>query len=494
MVSSRRFLGLISSLIIGIGLANFVERWTWSDVNWLIVVPLWIAIGLALLIVAHWFPFRFIAIFIGGSLALLTGFLWGRIYLGWTAPGPIVYATPIQIFGTVVSFPEISGRWQRFVVVSEDFGRKDHIQVITSREPQRQRGERLKLVGSLRRPENKPEFPTADVLRGQGIFTSLNFPKSVTTVSPPPLYWRLINRVRERITATMTAALPEPAASLALGLTIGIDPEIDRDFAFNLRRTNLTHLAAVSGQNITILILFLFRYLRRIAPRPAIGLSLGWLVFYTVITGAAASIVRAAIMTSIVFLALLFGRPSNSLRSLLIAAAVISLADPRIVLGDIGFALSFFAMAGILLFSPTFERWLKGLPLAFRQLVGMTTAATIAVAPLQIVTFGTISTVGILANLLVGPMIFLAMAGGFLIGLVGFIQPALSQMLGLILYPIYELIHWVANWLGSSPLAQVNLAVSPAVKLILMGSSLFILVFLFWRRLRQPGFETSILD
>ena len=176
-------------------------------------------------------------------------------------------------------------------------------------------------------------------------------------------------------------------------------------------------------------------------------------------TGLQPSAVRAGIMGGLFLLAQHLGRINASSRAVVFAAAVMLFLNPFLLRLDAGFQLSFAAMMGIIYLSPIFANWLRSLPetAGLKGVLAMTLSAYSFTAPILIYNFGQISLVGILANLLIVPLLFVVMAGGFLFALAGMI----SQPLGWIFsWPVWLLLTYITKiveWFSSAPFAALTL-------------------------------------
>ncbi len=211
----------------------------------------------------------------------------------------------------------------------------------------------------------------------------------------------------------LNATIPEPQAALAAGILLGvrssISPEINDAFA----AAGLTHVVAISGWNIAIVVGIMTAALqplrRRVGGGPALSLLLAAVVAgYVVLTGASPSVVRAALMTGALLLARLGGSRTAASSALELAAVAMLLVSPA-VLWDVGFQLSLLATAGLIWFGAAAERRLAALPGMVREPVSLTLAAQITTLPVILLNFERLSLVAPLANVLVVPLVPLVM-------------------------------------------------------------------------------------
>lgn len=240
---------------------------------------------------------------------------------------------------------------------------------------------------------------------------------------------------RDRLIAGMRTSVTEPMASFGLGLLVGVRSLMPRDVQDQLAIVGLSHLVAVSGYNLTILV----RASRTVLARAGRGLALAgslWLVLgFVLLTGASASIVRAGVVAVMVLLADHYGRRFEPIPLILLAAAGTALWDPG-DLTDLGWLLSFLAFFGILVLAPLLIARLRVPDRVVPRLLVESLAAHILTLPLIMYVFGQMSVVAPLANILVLPLIPLAMLLSFVAGLAGMFVPALSGWAG-----------WPAEWL-----------------------------------------------
>jgi competence protein ComEC len=258
--------------------------------------------------------------------------------------------------------------------------------------------------------------------------------------------------------------MPAREAELARGFVLGEDEGIDSRTEEDFRRAGLSHLLAVSGQNVMLLALLAMPLLGAlgIPLRERLVWVLALIAIYVPLAGAGPSIQRAAVMGAAGVLATLAGRRASSLFALLLALGVTLAVDPGIA-GDVGWQLSFAAVAGIFVLAQPLREAIAarigtaGLRRALAEGAAVTIAATLATAPLIAFHFGTLSTTTLLANLLALPAVAPAMW-------LGMASAAASQVPGL---PV-EVLNWlnalllgyiaqVAAWCGRPRWAEVEL-------------------------------------
>ncbi|GAA4713794.1 competence protein ComEC [Phytohabitans rumicis] len=204
------------------------------------------------------------------------------------------------------------------------------------------------------------------------------------------------------------APLPDEPGGLLPGLVVGdtsrLDPAVDDDF----RATGMTHLVAVSGANVAIVLgaVLLAARWARAGPWLCAGLCAVALAGFVILARPSPSVVRAATMGAIGLVALATGRPRAAVPALGAAVTVLVLLDPELA-GHAGFALSVLATGGLLLLAPRWRDALRqrGVPAGAAEALAIPAAAQFACAPVVAGLSGTVSLVAVPANLLAVPAI-----------------------------------------------------------------------------------------
>lgn len=263
-------------------------------------------------------------------------------------------------------------------------------------------------------------------------------------------------QIRERSSAGLGRGMPAREAELARGFVLGEDEGIDERTKEDFRRSGLSHLLAVSGENVTLLALLAMPLLGAlgIPLRERLVWVLGLIAVYVPVAGAGPSIQRAGVMGAVGLLATLGGRRASRLYALALAAVVTLTVDPGVA-GDIGWQLSFAAVLGILLLATPLRQALvarlgKGpWRRALAEGLAVTIAATLATAPLIAFHFETLSTTTLVANVLalpaVAPAMWLGMCSAGLAQVPGLPLESLNVVNSLLLAYIAQVASWCAG-------------------------------------------------
>jgi competence protein ComEC len=271
------------------------------------------------------------------------------------------------------------------------------------------------------------------------------------------------DEIRARAEDGLGRGMPAREAGLARGFVLGEDERIEASTVEDFRRAGLSHLLAVSGQNVALLALLAMPLLAAfgIPLRTRLVWILGAIVVYVPLAGAGPSILRAGVMGGVSVLATLAGRRSSRLYALALAAAVTLAVDPGIG-ADVGWQLSFAAVLGILALASPLRtaiaarigaRSWRG---ALAEGAAVTIAATLATAPLIAFHFESISTTTLFANLLALPAVAPAMWLGMLAAVTAQVPGFPVAALNAISAPLFAYIAQVAAWCGRPSWAYLH--------------------------------------
>jgi len=176
-----------------------------------------------------------------------------------------------------------------------------------------------------------------------------------------------------------------------------------------------------------------------------------------ILAGASSSVVRAGIMGSLGLIALNIGRLYAITNALAFTAVVMVFVNPLVLHFDVGFQLSFLALMGLVYLTPMLEPYFERIPKTINKYLIPTIAAQIFTLPILLLNFDRLSLVAPLANLLILPVIPLAMLFGFLTGIVGMIFAPLAMPLAWITWGILTYIIKIVEFISRIPLASLEI-------------------------------------
>jgi competence protein ComEC len=284
-------------------------------------------------------------------------------------------------------------------------------------------GDRVRVSAKLDEPQDFDGFAYREYLARQGIGAIARaFDLAVVGHRISPLV-AITASARHWLLGGLNSLVPEPEAALGAGILLGVRASIAPEVADAFAVAGLTHVVAISGWNIAIVAALVAAFLRPMAKRRGGRLmgsacTIAAIAGYVLLTGASPSVVRAALMAGAILLARHDGAPAHAASALMLAALGMLLVAPP-VLWDVGFQLSLLATAGLIVFAAPIERRLGGWPPLLREPLALTAAAQLATMPVILGNFERLSLVAPLANVVVTPIVPLAMLASAIAAVVG---------------------------------------------------------------------------
>ena len=289
--------------------------------------------------------------------------------------------------------------------------------------------------------------------------------------------------VRDWFASGVRKAVPEPESSLGVGYLVGQRRSLPDDLDTALKTAGLTHIVVASGYNLTILVRLARRLFEKVSKYLSALAGGGMIAGFVAVTGLSPSMSRAGLIAGLSLLAWYYGRKFHPVILLAIAVAVTVLFNPSYAWGDVGWQLSFAAFAGVMLLAPLLQAFYFGdkKPGTVRQILGETIAATLCTLPILLYSFGYMSNVAIFANMLILPLVPLAMLLTFIGGAGGLLVPGIAMAIG---GPAYLLLSYMVqtteffaglSWARSEVTVQIWQVVLMYVLLLSFG------IFMWWR-------------
>lgn len=285
--------------------------------------------------------------------------------------------------------------------------------------------------------------------------------------------------VRDWFARKVRTVLPEPQASLGIGFLTGQKSALPTELSDALKVAGLTHIVVASGYNLTILVRLARKLLLKLSKYVSAVSSGCMIMAFVAITGLSPSMTRAGLVSGMSLLSWYYGHAFHPLVLLPVAAAVTVAVQPSYVWGDMGWQLSFSAFLGVMVVGPLLQTYFFGNkePGMFRQILGETIAAHIVTIPIIVLSFGTVSNVAIVANILVVPLVPLAMLLTFICGMGAIVSLPFIQWIALPTSWLLGYMTNVAHFVSELPWAQSQLSIEP---LLWVGYSIFIGVACVW--------------
>lgn len=302
-------------------------------------------------------------------------------------------------------------------------------------------------------------------------------------------------RVRDWFADSVRQAIPSPQSSLGIGYLVGQKRALPADLAEALQIAGLTHVVVASGYNLTILVRLARRLFEKVSKYLAALSASTMIVGFIAITGLSPSMSRAGLVAGLSLGAWYYGRRFHPLVLLSFAAAITVVINPSYIWGDLGWQLSFAAFAGVMILAPLLQRFFFGQkkPGFIRQILGETISATVATAPVLVSSFGQLSNVAVIANLMVLPLVPLAMLLTFIAGLGTLVIPSLATIIGLPATWLLTYMTGTAQYLSHVPWAVTSITLpSWAVGLCYLGLTSVCIVL--WRITKYDLKNANIIE
>ncbi len=450
----------------------------------------WLAIGCAGLAVAALAPRRPAGLLVLGVLGLgllAVGIGWGGLHRARTAGSLARALAParVEVEGELRVDPRRNARgWsaildaRRLVADGRAWAVREPLWVSAYGEPPAAaRGDRLRLAGGLRVPED-PGFTETLLRRGIGAELSASEVERLGPSANPIV--RAAQAVRAAVGARIRSSFPPREAGLLLGLALGDDSGLDEGLERDFRATGLGHLLVVSGGNVAMVLapVLALALALRLGPLARFGVGLVTVAFFTVLTGAEPSVMRAGVMAGLALAGGLLGRPRSA--GSVLAGAVLGLLvlDPALA-WSVGFQLSVAATAAMVAMATPIAERLRPLPRPIALATGATLAAQLGVSPILLSVFHEVPLGTIVANVLAFPAVSPALLLGLAAAGLGLISPALGRPVALLARLPLGYLAAVADRMSTAPLPWVTSGGGPAV---LVGSLAIVCGIAAWLR------------
>ena len=384
----------------------------------------------------------------------------------------------VKIEGIVSGEPDVRDTYTNLrVAVSkiEVDGQKREVTgtvlVRAPRYPEYDYGDELQIEGLLETPPELEDFSYREYLARQGVYSMLRRPQiRLTDRGQGSVFRRTLLAFKRRAQHAIGLILHEPQAALLTGILLGVETGIPADLTEAFSATGTAHIIAISGFNISIIAgLFSGLSIRLLGKRRAMPVALAGIIMYTILVGASAAVVRAAIMGCLYVIAAHYGRQTEALTSLMAAGILMTLLNPQ-TLWDLGFQLSFAATLGLILYTPVLQSWFEKLLSRMlaagtaKRAVGVlnealivTLAAQITTMPLIVANFRQLSLVTLLSNFAILPAQPAVMLCGGAAAIAGLIWLPLGQALGWIAWLFLTYTIRAVEITARIPYASLNL-------------------------------------
>jgi competence protein ComEC len=425
-----------------------------------------VTIGLGALVVGIIFfmkhPHR--GVFLAFEIAFSLAFLHTAFQIAWNETSHVLpQDRPLVVRGYISSEPVRSGDSERFRIMA-DPPYEGSVRVFGRTPVPLIYGENVEIKGIVRAPEERGGEPTifsAEIQKREG-----------------ERGYRILKGLyatRRANAAALRRLFPGDSGALMSGLLLGTTEGISNGAIEAMRRSGSTHVVALSGYNVAIIIFALSALFRKFLSRRGVWLSVSGIIFlFMLMSGSEPSLVRASFMGFLLLWAKELGRAYSLPHATVFAAVLMLLWDPLLV-RNAGFQLSFASLVGISYGADQFIGVLKRcrVPEWLREPFSLTIAAQIAVIPILSAHFGEVSPWALPANLLILPIIPITMALGFLTLITQWVLFPLALAFAPVVRLLLEYELGVIRWFGEGN-GTLHFSISPLL------FAVYYLILAFW--------------
>ncbi len=394
--------------------------------------------------------------------------------------------------GIIVREPDIRASSQHlYVKVNNEL-----LLVTTDRYVDVSYGDKVSFTGKLAKPTSFETdigrtFNYQGYLNARGVHYVVSFAKvTVIEQNQASVILKNILEFKHLFMRNIEAVLPEPYAGLGEGLLLGVKQALGKDIEASFRTTGIIHIVVLSGYNIMLVVLFVMYLLALFLPM-RLRLVCGALsiLLFAILVGLSPTVMRASAMALLLLLSQATERTYVVLRALVLTGFFMLILNPYLLVYDVGFQFSFIATLGLILVSPHLAFYVRFMPTWFklREFLTATLATQIFITPILLYQMGQLSVVAVFVNLLVLPMVPVAMVLIFITGMVGFISTTLSSLVGYMAYMSLAYIILIAEVFAKLPFASY---VVPAFPFYVVVIVYFLYALILWRlyvKASRPG-------
>lgn len=306
--------------------------------------------------------------------------------------------------------------------------------VTTDIHPRFSYGDKVEIKGKLKKPKNfigedGDSFDYVSYLAKDEIFYQMFYPSlELVSSGHGNIVKRYLFAFKRAFLEKVSRVIPDPQSSLLGGLVVGAKQSLGEELQEDFRKTGIIHIVVLSGYNVTIVAEGIMRFFAFLPHLFGLLVGAVSIIFFAILTGGSATIVRASVMALFVLLARATGRTQTITRALFIAGFLMLLHNPKILVFDSSFQLSFTATLALIYLAPKIEKHFKLVPTKFqlREFAVATVATQIFVLPMILYKMGTLSLVALPVNLLILVFVPITMLFGFITGMLGFVATIIS--------------------------------------------------------------------
>ena len=361
-------------------------------------------------------------------------------------------------------------------------------------------GDKIFITGEFQEPQgmrNEGGFNYKEYLKSLNIYGSVKA-KNIKVIEQNKgnIFMNFTYKISDEIKENIEEFMGEKYSGLLLGLLLGDSSKIDENIEENFKITSLTHILAVSGAQVSYIIVAMYSLLKRkIGIQKTRVVIIASLIFYTALTGFSPSIVRAGIMGIILMISGLVFRKNDIINSIAISLFFMLVYNP-FLLENVGLQLSYLGTIGIIGFNKTIILILKNIQIRNRkwkykinrklilliskikEILAVTMSASLAVVPVMIYHFNLFGTyfliTNLLASIIIGPITLL----GTLLVIISFISINIAKILSYILKFLIDILLFISSF-SKLPISKIYIPTPTITFIIIIYLSLIISLFIY---------------
>ena len=361
-------------------------------------------------------------------------------------------------------------------------------------------GDKIFITGEFQEPQgmrNEGGFNYKEYLKSLNIYGSVKA-KNIKVIEQNKgnIFMNFTYKISDEIKENIEEFMGEKYSGLLLGLLLGDSSKIDENIEENFKITSLTHILAVSGAQVSYIIVAMYSLLKRkIGIQKTRVVIIASLIFYTALTGFSPSIVRAGIMGIILMISGLVFRKNDIINSIAISLFFMLVYNP-FLLENVGLQLSYLGTIGIIGFNKTIILILKNIQIRNRkwkykinrklilliskikEILAVTMSASLAVVPVMIYHFNLFGTyfliTNLLASIIIGPITLL----GTLLVIISFISINIAKVLSYILKFLIDILLFISSF-SKLPISKIYIPTPTITFIIIIYLSLIISLFIY---------------
>ena len=307
-------------------------------------------------------------------------------------------------------------------------------------------------------------FDYSNYLKTKKIFCTVNLKEEdveIISHDNSNIILRKIYELRNLMKTKIEKLLPKETSGLCLGMLIGETSGIEENMQEDFRDSNLSHILAVSGANVSYIIVSITYIFNKMCLRKRLSkiISIILLILFMLLTGCTSSVNRACIMAILMLIAELLYRKSDVYNNLAISALILLIINPYSLL-DIGFQLSYMGTIGIVFLHDKIGNFIKinnKIVKYFFEMIAVTTCANLAIIPIMMFHFNTISLTFYFSNIIVGPILGIVVIIGFIMFFISLIFTPISSLIAIVLNLMLKFIIKIAEITANMPFSKITI-------------------------------------